>query len=67
MEHTSCNLVVRHLTYVFVSVAAHFQAGGERKAAEDFELCSLMKCVECEKNETIDKNFVFLNVAVKLH
>jgi hypothetical protein len=27
----------------------------------------LMKCVECEKNETIDKNFVFLNVAVKLH
>lgn len=48
-------------------MAAHFQAGGERKAAEDFELCSLMKCVECEKNETIDKNFVFLNVAVKLH
>jgi hypothetical protein len=65
MEHTSSTLVVRHLTSVFVSVAAHFQAGGERKEAEDFELRCLVKCVEYKKNETVDESFILLNVPVK--
>jgi hypothetical protein len=41
MEHTHSTFIARHLTYIFVSVAAHFQAGGERKEAEDFELLFL--------------------------
>jgi hypothetical protein len=49
-------------------VAAHFQVGGERKEAEDFELlCCVMKYVEYAKNKIVDKSFIFLNVIVKLH
>jgi len=64
MEHTLSSLVVRHLTYIFVSVAAHFQAGGERKEAEDFEL---LCCVEYAKYKIVDKSFIFKNAMVKLH
>lgn len=68
MEHTHSSLIVRHLTYVFVSAATHFQAGGERKEAEDFELlCCVMKFVEYAKNKIVDKSFICLNVTVKLH
>jgi len=67
MERTHSNLVVRHLTYIFVSAAAHFQAGGERNEAEDFELlCCVMQCVEYAKNKIVDESFIFLNVMVKL-
>jgi len=58
MEHALSSLVVRHLTCVFVSAAAHFQAGGERKEAEDFELLCFV--------EIVDKSFIFINVMVKL-
>jgi len=68
MEHTHSSPIVRHLTYVSVSAAAHFQAGGERKEAEDFELlCCVLKCVEYAKNKIVDESFIFLNVKVKLH
>jgi hypothetical protein len=68
MEHTHSSLIVRHLAYIFVSAAAHFQAGGERKEAEDFELpCCVMKCIEYAKNKIVDGSFIFLNVTAKLH
>jgi len=68
MEHTHSSLVVRHITYIFVSAAAHFQVGGERKEAEDFELlCCVMKYVEYAKNKIVDESFIFLNFMVKLH
>ena len=68
MEHTHSSLVVRHLAYIFVSVAAHFQAGGERKEAEDFELlCCVIKCVEYAKNKIVDENFIIPNVTARFH
>jgi hypothetical protein len=67
MEHTNSSHVVILLTYVFVSAAAHFQAGGERKEAEDLNLlCCVMKCVEYAKNNVVDESFIFVNVTVKL-
>jgi hypothetical protein len=68
MEHIHSSLVVIHLTYIFVSVAAHFQAGGKRKEAEDLNLLYfVMKCIEYAKNNVVDESFISLNVTVKLH